>query len=211
MDLTGCAIADLRRTVCTSTLSPSRSIYAAPPPASPETRALNARSRPARRRTPRSLRLTPQPVQPPGPPTRVLQRSRNAGKKAPISSGDGISTPTHSLPFCRRSARRSPPRFRPERSSRTTLRLTSPRSCASAISAPRLLRIFRDRDAPSAAPGAGAPEPSLSSKSRIKVVLNCESFDVLPVHGERCALEAVVLAGGQPELRRFYDGDAAGL
>jgi len=43
------------------------------------------------------------------------------------------------------------------------------------------------------------------------VVLNCESFDVLPVHGERCALEAVVLAGGQPELRRFYDGDAAGL
>src|SRR6476620_1864275 len=81
MDLTGCAIADLRRTVCTSTLSPSRSIYAAPPPASPETRALNARSRPARRRTPRSLRLTPQPVQPPGPPTRVLQRSHECGER----------------------------------------------------------------------------------------------------------------------------------
>src|SRR6185369_17619685 len=87
MDLTGCAIADLRRTVCTSTLSPSRSIYAAPPPASPETRALNARSRPARRRTPRSLRLTPQPVQPPGPPTRVLQRSR--------TRGEGAQTPPH--------------------------------------------------------------------------------------------------------------------
>src|SRR6188472_3307381 len=79
-------IAGLRRTVCTSTLSPSRSIYAAPPPASPETRALNARSRPARRRTPRSLRLTPQPVQPPGPPTRVLQRSR---KRSGAQRGGG--------------------------------------------------------------------------------------------------------------------------
>jgi hypothetical protein len=112
-----------------------------------------------------------------------------AARKRLISCGVGMSTPTFSLPFCRRSARRSPPRFRPARSSRTTFRLTSPRSCASAIMEPRLVRIFRtiagERAAPSAAPGAGLPLSSASSKSRTSGTFSCESF-TRPRNGRMC-------------------------
>ena len=81
-----------------------------------------------------------------------------------------------------------------------TLRLTSPRSCASAIMELRLVRIFRtiagDRASPSAAPGAGCP-----IKQRILEVTNQRDaqmrklhppkighdvqLDMLPILGER--------------------------
>ena len=60
-----------------------------------------------------------------------LQRPLAASTIALISSRVGMSTPTLSLPFWRRSAFRSTPRARVFRRSRTTLRETSPRSCAS--------------------------------------------------------------------------------
>ena len=144
------------------------------------------------------------------------QRPCSAPTMALISFGVGMSTPTFSLPFCRRSARRSLPRVLRVRRSRTTFRATSPRSCASASNDPRLTKILRviaaDRGCSSSdeAPGAGDPLRSWSSNSRTRGALRSESLrakvgvdvepQVGPVLVDGRALEPVLLACGDPFL-----------